>query len=139
MAFRGCNAAALFILMNFLFFTCVSSHKVVSCRPPPKTTPPSPPTPSVPNKPSKCPKDTLKFGVCGSWLGLVHEVVGTPPSKECCTLISGLADLEAALCLCTAIKANVLGVIKVKIPIALTLLINACGKKIPQGFVCAYS
>ncbi|XWS45898.1 hypothetical protein CRYUN_Cryun14cG0018700 [Craigia yunnanensis] len=133
MAFKSCKAAALFVLINILFFTCVSSHKVVPC-PPPKTTP-SPP--SVPKKPSKCPEDTLKFGVCGSWLGLVHEVIGTPPSKECCTLIAGLADLEAALCLCTAIKAIVLGVIKVKIPIALTLLINACGKKVPEGFVCA--
>ncbi|XVF33529.1 hypothetical protein REPUB_Repub17cG0176500 [Reevesia pubescens] len=133
MAFRGAKAAALFVLMNILFFTCVSSHKVIPC-PPPKTTPSSPP--SVPKKPDKCPKDTLKFGVCGSWLGLVHEVIGTPPSKECCTVISGLADLEAALCLCTAIKANVLGVIKVKIPIALALLINACGKKVPEGFVC---
>ncbi|XVF79848.1 hypothetical protein PTKIN_Ptkin15bG0023000 [Pterospermum kingtungense] len=135
MAIRGSKEATLFVLMNILFFTCVSSHKVVLCPPPPKTTPSSPP--SAPNKPSQCPKDTLKFGVCGSWLGLVHEVVGTPPSKECCTVISGLADLEAALCLCTAIKANVLGVIKVKIPVALTLLINACGKKVPEGFVCA--
>ncbi|TYH95605.1 hypothetical protein ES332_A12G117700v1 [Gossypium tomentosum] len=59
-----------------------------------------------------------------------------PPSKECCTLISGLADLEAALCLCTAIKANAVGAIKVKIPIAISLLINACGKKVPQGFAC---
>ncbi|XVE76937.1 hypothetical protein DITRI_Ditri13aG0020700 [Diplodiscus trichospermus] len=128
MAFRGCKAAALFVLINILFFTCVSSHNVVSCPPPPKT---------APSPPSKCPEDTLKFGVCGSWLGLVHEVVGTPPSKECCTLIAGLADLEAALCLCTAIKANVLGAIKVKIPVALTLLINACGKKVPEGFICA--
>ncbi|XP_022759501.1 putative lipid-binding protein At4g00165 [Durio zibethinus] len=134
MAFRGCKAAALFFLLSISFFTRVSSHTVVPCPPPPKTAP-SPP--SVPKKPAKCPKDTLKFGVCGSWLGLVHEVIGTPPSKECCTLISGLADLEAAFCLCTAIKANMLGVIKVKIPIALTLLINACGKKVPKGFVCA--
>ncbi|XVF22747.1 hypothetical protein REPUB_Repub12eG0197500 [Reevesia pubescens] len=80
----------------------------------------------------KCAKGALKFGICGSCLGLVHEVVGTPPSKECCTLIEGLADVEAAMCLCTAIKDNVLGVIKVKIPIALTLLINACGKKVPE-------
>ncbi|KAK8487298.1 hypothetical protein V6N13_093431 [Hibiscus sabdariffa] len=130
MAFSGCNASTIFVLINMLLFTCVSSHKVVSCPPPPK------PTPSPPSATAKCPIDTLKFGVCGSWLGLVHEVVGTPPSKECCTLISGLADLEAALCLCTAIKANVLGAIKVKIPVAISLLINACGKKVPQGFMC---
>ncbi|KAJ0110663.1 hypothetical protein Patl1_00223 [Pistacia atlantica] len=73
-------------------------------------------------KPEKCPKDKLKFGVCGSWLGLVYEVVGTKPSKQCCNLIEGLADLEAALCLCTAIKANALGAIKLEVPIALRFM-----------------
>ncbi|XP_071736085.1 putative lipid-binding protein At4g00165 [Rutidosis leptorrhynchoides] len=96
------KATALFILVNVLLFICVSSNKV-SC--PPKT------TPSVPKKPAKCPKDTLKFGICGDWLGLVHEAIGAQPDSKCCTLVKGLADLEAALCLCTAIKANVLGVL----------------------------
>ncbi|KAL8162580.1 hypothetical protein V2J09_014069 [Rumex salicifolius] len=109
----------------------VSSHGV-----------PCPPPPSHSHHGSgggssvKCPRDTLKFGVCGSWLGLVREVVGTKPSPECCTLVKGLADLEAAVCLCTAIKADVLGVIKVKVPVAISLLLNGCGKKIPDGFVC---
>ncbi|CAM8901795.1 unnamed protein product [Rhodiola kirilowii] len=100
-------------------------------------TPTIPSHPTFPTKPAKCPKDTLKFGVCGSWLGLVHEVIGTPPSKECCTLISGLADAEAALCLCTAIKANVLGVVKLKVPVAVSMIVSGCGKKIPKGFKCA--
>ncbi|KAI3719211.1 hypothetical protein L6452_20106 [Arctium lappa] len=115
----------LFILLNVIAFTCVSSNKV-PC--PPKMTP---------SASTKCPKDTLKFGVCGDWLGLVHEVIGAQPDSECCTLIKGLADLEAALCLCTAIKANVLGLLKVKVPIALSLVLNSCGKKVPQGFKCA--
>ena len=68
---------------------------------------------------------------------MVTEVIGTKPSEECCTLVKGLADLEAALCLCTAIKANVLGIVKLKVPVALSLLVNACGKKVPEGFVCA--
>ncbi|CAL5381467.1 unnamed protein product [Camellia sinensis] len=87
--------------------------------------------------PAKCKKDTLKFGVCGEWLGLVTEVIGTKPNPQCCTVVKGLADLEAALCLCTAIKANVLGVVKLEVPIALSLVINGCGKKVPEGFVCA--
>ncbi|RDX96729.1 putative lipid-binding protein, partial [Mucuna pruriens] len=95
--------------------------------PPKSTTPPS-------SAQQKCPKDTLKFGVCGSWLGLVSEVIGTKPSEKCCTLLKGLADLEAALCLCTAIKANVLGAVKLKVPVAVSLLVNACGKKVPSGF-----
>ncbi|GER31220.1 lipid-transfer protein [Striga asiatica] len=30
-------------------------------------------------------------------------------------------------------KANVLGIVKVKVPIALSLVVNSCGKKVPQG------
>ncbi|KAF4384700.1 hypothetical protein CsatB_011034 [Cannabis sativa] len=131
MATRGFIVMFFFIVFNFVLFSCVASNKV-PC--PPKGTP-SPA--DVPMTKGKCPKDTLKFGVCGSWLGLVTEVIGTKPSEECCTVIKGLADLEAALCLCTAIKANVLGLVKVKVPIAISLLVNSCGKKVPEGFVCA--
>ncbi|KAL7203748.1 hypothetical protein ACSBR2_016912 [Camellia fascicularis] len=112
----------LIIIIIFFFFNIVSSLKV-----------PCPPA----KPPVKCPKDTLKFGVCGEWLGLVTEVIGTKPNPQCCTVVKGLADLEAALCLCTAIKANLLGVIKLEVPIALSLVINGCGKKVPEGFVCA--
>ncbi|KAJ9549913.1 hypothetical protein OSB04_022456 [Centaurea solstitialis] len=99
------------------------------------------PTPKPkPNlKPSKatCPKDTLKLGVCANLLsGLVGLEVGSPPVKPCCTLIQGLTDIEAAVCLCTAIKANVLG-INLNVPVSLSLLLNACGKKVPTGFKCA--
>lgn len=129
---RSMAFLALLIVFNLMFFTCVSCNNV-PC--PPKATP-SPA--NVPKKAQgKCPNDTLKFGVCGSWLGLVTEVIGAKPSEECCSLIKGLADLEAALCLCTAIKANVLGVVKIDVPIALSLLVNSCGKKVPEGFVCA--
>ncbi|KAK7256605.1 hypothetical protein RIF29_30059 [Crotalaria pallida] len=120
-----------FIIPSFLFFTCVAVDNL-PC--PPKSTTVSPP--SAPKNPAKCPKDTLKFGVCGSWLGLVTEVIGTKPSEKCCTLVKGLADLEAALCLCTAIKANVLGNYKLKVDIAVNLLFSACGKMVPYGFVC---
>ncbi|KAK7339363.1 hypothetical protein VNO77_20025 [Canavalia gladiata] len=120
-----------FILLSFLFLSSVATDNL-SC-PPKSTTPPS----SEPKKQGKCPKDVLKFGVCGSWLSLVTEVIGTKPSEKCCTLVKGLADLEAALCFCTAIKANVLGTVKFKVPVAVSLLVNACGKKVPSGFVCA--
>nr|GEX98342.1 hypothetical protein [Tanacetum cinerariifolium] len=62
--------------------------------------------------------------------------LGSPPVKPCCTLIQGLADTEAAICLCTAIKANVLG-INLNVPVSLSLLLNACGKEVPNGFKCA--
>ncbi|KAL0425821.1 UNVERIFIED_CONTAM: putative lipid-binding protein [Sesamum radiatum] len=127
----GVNQILALIILNFILFTCVSSH-YVPCPPKSTTSPPS----TTPIKPVKCPKDTLKFGICGDWLGLIHEVVGVKPSSKCCALVEGLADLEAALCLCTALKANVLGVVKVEIPVALSLVVNSCGKKVPEGFVC---
>ncbi|CAG7894112.1 unnamed protein product [Brassica rapa] len=111
----------LLLVLNSTFSFC---HAVKQCPPPRK------------QSSMKCPRDTVKFGVCGSWLGLVHEVIGTPPSQECCSLVKGLADLEAALCLCTALKTSLLGVAPVKLPVALTLLLNSCGKTLPQGFVC---
>ncbi|XP_050888222.1 lipid transfer protein EARLI 1 isoform X2 [Lathyrus oleraceus] len=103
--------------------------------PPPSTTTPtaSPPTPSTSQK---CPKDTLKLGVCANLLGLVNVVVGSPASSKCCALIQGLADLDAAICLCTAIKANVLG-INLNVPVTLSLLLSACQKSIPSGFQCS--
>ncbi|PWA90898.1 Bifunctional inhibitor/plant lipid transfer protein/seed storage helical domain-containing protein [Artemisia annua] len=59
-------------------------------------------------------------------------VVGTPSKTPCCTLIGGLADLEVAVCLCTAIKANILG-INLNVPVSLSLLLNYCGKEVPSG------
>ncbi|KAK9683574.1 hypothetical protein RND81_10G150500 [Saponaria officinalis] len=63
-------------------------------------------------------------------------VLGDPPSgTKCCALIKGLADLEAAACLCTALKANVLG-INLNVPIALSVLLSACEKDVPYGYKC---
>ncbi|KAK6926405.1 Hydrophobic seed protein domain, partial [Dillenia turbinata] len=90
------------------------------------TCPPPPPSTA---KPATCPKDTLKLGVCANVLEYLLKIkIGTPPKTPCCSLIEGLVDLEAAVCLCTAIKANVLG-LKLNIPLSLSLLLNYCGKK----------
>ncbi|KAK8545342.1 hypothetical protein V6N13_066627 [Hibiscus sabdariffa] len=130
------KACALFIVFSLLFHSSFTGA-CNSCKPPkPKPTPPPacpPPPPATPA--SSCPKDTLKLGVCADLLGLVNIVVGTPPSSKCCALLQGLADLEAALCLCTAIKANVLG-INLNVPVTLSLLLSACQKEIPAGFKC---
>ncbi|KAG9132870.1 hypothetical protein Leryth_014816 [Lithospermum erythrorhizon] len=104
----------------------------------PTTPAPTPTTPSpTPTTPSPtCPKDALKLGVCADLLGgLVNVVVGSQSNTPCCTLLGGLADLDAAVCLCTAIKANVLG-INLNVPVSLSLLLNYCGKKSPSGFQC---
>jgi len=60
--------------------------------------------------------------------------VGAPPALPCCSL-KGLVDLEAAVCLCTAIKANVLG-IPLNVPVDLSVILNYCGKNVPRGFQC---
>jgi hypothetical protein len=83
-----------------------------------------------------CPRDTIKLGVCADVLGLINVQLGKPPKTPCCSLLDGLANLEAAVCLCTALKANVLG-INLNIPINLSLVLNYCGKGVPKGFVCA--
>ncbi|XVF48344.1 hypothetical protein PTKIN_Ptkin03bG0182500 [Pterospermum kingtungense] len=116
---------ALLVVFSLLFHSTFTSA-CGSCKPTPKPSPPPP---------ASCPKDTLKLGVCADLLGLVHVVLGTPPSSKCCALLSGLVDLEAALCLCTAIKANVLG-INLNVPVTLSLLLSACQKELPAGFKC---
>lgn len=125
-------AINVFILLNVILLTSTVTCNILPC--PPTS---SSGKPNVPKTQAKCPKDTLKFGVCGDWLGLVHETIGARPSAECCELLKGLANVEAAVCLCTVIKANVLGLVKLKVPVALSLLVNSCGKKVPDGFVCA--
>lgn len=130
MASKKTTSLALFLLVNLLFFSLVSACG--TC-PSPKPKPKPSPSPSK----GKCPIDTLKLGVCANVLGnLLGLVIGNPPKKPCCTLIQGVADLEAAVCLCTAIKANILG-INLNVPLSLSLLLNVCGKKVPSGFQCA--
>ncbi|KAG6416265.1 hypothetical protein SASPL_123691 [Salvia splendens] len=137
------SRAAIFIVLTILLFTIASSTNV-PCPPSSPTPIPKPPPPAHHGhgnghkaSKGKCPRDTLKLGVCANLLNdLVHLVVGTPPKTPCCTLIEGLADLEAAVCLCTALKANVLGN-NLNVPVSLSLLVNYCGKKVPSGFQCA--
>ncbi|GFZ16515.1 bifunctional inhibitor/lipid-transfer protein/seed storage 2S albumin superfamily protein [Actinidia rufa] len=136
MASKAIASTTLLLSFNLLFFTLVTSNHV-PCPPSPKAPKHHHKPPSTPATKATCPKDTLKLGVCANLLnGLVNIVVGTPPKTPCCSLIEGLADLEAALCLCTAIKANVLG-INLNVPISLSLLLNYCGKSVPSSFQCA--
>ncbi|KAM3409629.1 hypothetical protein ACQJBY_002112 [Aegilops geniculata] len=105
------------------------------------------PTPSASTATSgsgggKCSVDALKLGVCADVLGLGDGLTNlmagswSTGKKPCCELVDGLADLDAAVCLCTAIKANVLGVVDVGLPLQLGLLVSHCGRKLPAGFQC---
>ncbi|KAG6634292.1 hypothetical protein CIPAW_12G108300 [Carya illinoinensis] len=107
MASKSSASLALFFSLNLLFFALVTACGTCpSPNPKPKPRPKPSPTPSQ----ASCPRDALKLG--------------------------GLADLEAAVCLCTAIKANILG-INLNIPLSLSLLLNVCSKNVPSGFKCA--
>ncbi|KAK4270846.1 hypothetical protein QN277_019615 [Acacia crassicarpa] len=110
------RSLAFLLCVNLLFFTMVSSTY-------------------VPSTGANCPRDTLKLGVCAKVLNLVKLEVGSPPTLPCCSLIQGLADLEAAACLCTIIKGNVLG-IRLNVPVDLSLILNNCGRN-NKGFQCA--
>ncbi|KAL0016416.1 hypothetical protein SO802_003485 [Lithocarpus litseifolius] len=125
MASKKLSAAILVI--SLLFYSTLSSA-CNYCNPKPTPTYSPPPGAS-------CPTDTLKLGVCVDLLGLINLQLGTPPTSNCCALLTGLTNLEAALCLCTAIKANVLG-INLNVPVSLSLLLSACQKTVPAGFKC---
>nr|ACG24992.1 cortical cell-delineating protein precursor [Zea mays] len=131
------SKAVLFLALNLLFFTVANACGNCPTPTPPVEPPPPPPAATPPPSSSgKCPLNALKFGVCADVLGLVKGEVGKVPAEPCCTLIKGLADFEAAVCLCTAIKANVLGVV-IDVPIKLSALVNYCGKCVPKGYLCA--
>ncbi|CAN6449829.1 unnamed protein product [Victoria cruziana] len=128
MAVRSYAVLFSFFLTMLLFTSSAMACDVCGTIPkfPPKLPPPNP----------FCPRDTLKLSSCANLLGgLVNLVVGPAPKGKCCSLLEGLVDWEAAACLCTAIKANVLGV-NLDVPVALTLLVDECDKKIPDGFKC---
>jgi len=128
------SSAVLFLFLNLLFFALASGCNTCVQ---PKPIPNPNPNPIISR--NSCPRDALKLGVCAKLLnGAIGGVVGSPPDTPCCTVLQGLVDLEAAVCLCTAIKANILG-INIDIPISLSLLINTCGKKLPSDFICAWS
>uniref|UniRef100_A0A175YLP8 Hydrophobic seed protein domain-containing protein n=1 Tax=Daucus carota subsp. sativus TaxID=79200 RepID=A0A175YLP8_DAUCS len=80
--------------------------------------------------------DGLRLGLCADVIGMLEVVSGSPPMMPCCSLLLGLVDLEAALCLCTVMKGNILGA-NFNVHIKHTMLLNNCGRKIPIGFICS--
>ena len=64
----------------------------------------------------------------------MHIVIGSGATGTCCPVLEGLTDLDAALCLCTTIKAKLLN-INIILPIALEVLVD-CGKHLPSDFQC---
>ncbi|XP_061357782.1 14 kDa proline-rich protein DC2.15-like [Gastrolobium bilobum] len=143
MAPKTSSSLAIFLLLNILFFAHVSA--CVKCPPkPPSLHKPKPPSPHKPNPPkppkpdpsvSSCPRDSLKLGVCSSVLDGKFNFSTGAQKTPCCSFFEGLASFDAAVCLCTALKANVCG-ININIPISFTFLFNFCSKKAPSDFLC---
>eukprot|EP00258_Populus_trichocarpa_P034904 XP_024450923.1 pollen-specific leucine-rich repeat extensin-like protein 3 [Populus trichocarpa] len=102
--------------------------------PPPMFKSPPPPPPSLPK--GTCPRDTLKLQACANVLNLLKIFVGEKEKAKCCSLIDGLVDLDAAVCLCTRIKVDLLGLIKLDVPVAVELLLNECDRKVAEDFKC---
>ncbi|PPD87695.1 hypothetical protein GOBAR_DD15334 [Gossypium barbadense] len=112
MASKRSASMALFLALNILFFSLVSA----TCRS----------CSSSGSNPTPTPLHLHE---------VVNVTVGSPPVMPCCSLLNGLVDLEAAACLCTAIRANVLG-LNLNIPVSLSLLLNVCSRNVPTGFQC---
>ncbi|XP_044377192.1 lipid transfer protein EARLI 1 isoform X2 [Triticum aestivum] len=120
---------ATVLALNLLFFTLADD---CGCKLPS----PPPPAGGGGGGTGGCPIDALKLGACANVLGgLINLRPVTTPKQTCCSLLQGLADLDAAVCLCTALKANILG-IHLNVPVDLNLLVNYCGKNVPSGFQC---
>ncbi|CAK7322470.1 unnamed protein product [Dovyalis caffra] len=130
MASRALASAALLLSLNILFFTLVSSGKPEG----PKYQPSG--TSTTPTSTGTCPRDALKLQACANVLNLAKVVVGEEEKATCCSLIAGLVDLEAAACLCTRVRADLLGLIKLDIPVAVTLLLNECNREVAKNFQC---
>ncbi|KAL4387169.1 hypothetical protein GQ457_09G026740 [Hibiscus cannabinus] len=132
-------STALFLSLNLVLFCLVSSHNVdskskgSSCTRNPVVIRPGDVVRNGQGQSGSC--NPLNLGVCLNLLNLVDVELGNVPTKPCCSLIQGLADLEAAVCLCTAVRANVLG-ININLPISLSLLLNNCGRRVPTEYIC---
>ncbi|KAG8092509.1 hypothetical protein GUJ93_ZPchr0012g19905 [Zizania palustris] len=127
------KVVANLLALSFLLLAVGAAH---ACQPHcPGGTPVVVPTPPSHHSHGSCPIDALKLRVCANVLdGLLGVKVGHGPDS-CCPLLQGLADLDAAVCLCTAIKANVLG-LNLDVSVDLRLILNKCGKICPSDFTC---
>ncbi|KAK1667431.1 hypothetical protein QYE76_055590 [Lolium multiflorum] len=115
----------LFLVVN-LALLASAVHACAPCCPTP-----SPPPPSL-----TCSVNTLKLKVCANVLNLLKLNLPVPENEECCPLLSRLANLDASVCLCTSIKAEILG-IKLNVLADFTLLLNQCRKTCPDNYTCS--
>ncbi|CAL5021604.1 unnamed protein product [Urochloa decumbens] len=124
---------ALFLGLSALAFAVAVHGCTPYCPTPPVI--PTPPVTPTPSGGGSCPINALKLNVCANVLNLLKLNIPGLGNDQCCPLLQGLVDLDAAVCLCTAIKANILG-INLNVPVDLSLLLDHCGKVCPADFTC---
>ncbi|GAA0187128.1 hypothetical protein LIER_34416 [Lithospermum erythrorhizon] len=109
------NSTALLLALNLIFFSLSSAQTTTTC-----------------------PIDALQFGACANVLGLLPINLGKVPTKPCCGLIGNLVALEVGACLCTALNLNVLNIVPLDLPMALSFVVDACNLNgaIPSGWNC---
>jgi hypothetical protein len=101
--------------------------------------PPPPPPPAPAN--GTC--NPLELHVCSNLLsGLLGGIFpgGGGADAQCCSLLGVLPGVNAAVCLCNALRdTNILGGIipNLNVPLALRLVLGRCGPGVPAGFNCA--
>ncbi|EAZ15769.1 hypothetical protein OsJ_31187 [Oryza sativa Japonica Group] len=132
------KVVASFLALSSLLSPHTAAHPTALVRRSSPTQPEAVPAPLHPGGHSDhgaLPDQRPEAEICANVLkGLVDVKIGYGPD-DCCSLLSGIADLDAAICLCTAVKANVLG-IRVNLPVDLGLILNKCGKTYPTDFTC---
>ncbi|CAJ2658172.1 unnamed protein product [Trifolium pratense] len=114
MGSKGIPSITILILsLGIIFFATPSSAQA----------PASPPTPTCP-----------PLQACVRLLPYLGNIgVGIPQSKPCCSIISGLVDADALVCVCEVFKANVFG-IDINIPIK--ELLKVCEESVPSFSQC---
>ena len=136
------SKAAIFVALSIVLSSVAAHGCGPYCQPPvvvptpPVVVPPTYHGGGAHGHDGQCSIDALKLRVCANVLGgLLGLKVGVPARDECCPLLQGLVDLDAAVCLCTAVRANILG-LHLNVPVDISLLLNHCGKTCPSGFIC---
>lgn len=151
MGSNGIVVSLVILSLNIFLFTPLVyanlSHKTPPSHPktPPhfSTSPPShmplPPylMASPPNMPPmKQPNCQLEnFGVCENLLNM-ETVVIEPETMPCCQLINDLSDLDAPVCICSALKENILGPVPPNLTISVEKILNRCGRALPTDYKC---
>ncbi|KAK0586410.1 hypothetical protein LWI29_006468 [Acer saccharum] len=118
MGSKALASTALLVSLNLLFFSLVSSTSTYCSS-------------------GTCPDNALNLNACVDLLGLLKLRVNSPNTYPCCSLIKNLVSVNAAACLCTTLRTvnlPILGPV-LDIPLSLTLLLNTCGKPLPD---CSY-